>query len=82
MNSEYVLWGVPVLISEPSLNFLDGLWSMTNRFRRVRRLVIEVIIIMEYLCIVRDSSGYHGSGVSLHCWRVASIKKSVSRLHV
>jgi len=29
---------------------LDGLWSMRSRVRRVRRLVIEVIVVMEYHC--------------------------------
>jgi len=36
--------------------FLDGLWSMRSRVRRVRRLVSEVIIIVEYHRIVRDPS--------------------------
>jgi len=36
--------------------FLDRLCSMRSRVKRVRRLVIEVIVVVEYFCIVRDPS--------------------------
>ena len=40
-NNESCSWGVIDLVLESGLIFIDGIWSIESRVRRVRKLVSE-----------------------------------------
>ena len=48
------IWGVADLVSESDFDFLDGIWGMEFRYRRVRRFISKEYRILLETCDIRN----------------------------